>query len=547
MDNCLFTSFYKKCYKDVSNLSDNEIKKHWETIGIKEGRLPNKIIFEQTYPDFNVKEWVQTNNKYIFTSKYEIYGWVYLKNKKNYKKYLSSNGFVIVLDDNTLKPMENNSELIELTEIISKSNVKKLYVSKALKHFADRFKKKFNLEKYNNIEDIKSPAIFFGVYDQNDFKNIVEHEGIKFLIWGGTDCDDRYKIRKNSIHVIKKIRNLSHIAISECIKTRLDKYSIPNQLVNFSLVDSNIFKPVPINALGDSIYIYNGFNKGNEYIYGESIYKKVVEELSDFNFIYSNELEKSWESMPEVYSKCFIGLRLTDGDGNANTVQEFNSMNIPIIFNGPGGIGWKDNKDIIKTIYQYYQKKIENIYDNDLINSNNLIFYYTEMIDSFENIITDNMLKTSIELDCIIVIIYKNKIDNLNITDYYNQNNIILISEEMLYNFNDDFITYYSNINLNDSSLIYITHYKLPYLLKKFQEFQNIIYVDYNNLPINNIDDIIKNNYVENIINEHTNIYNNISGDENYFSKFNDIYLDYLIENNILDYIIQIKKDDNKK
>ena len=38
--------------------------------------------------------------------------------------------------------------------------------------------------------------------------------------------------------------------------------------------------------------------------------------------------------MPNVYSKCFIGLRLTDEDGNANTVQEFNSMEIPIIFNG---------------------------------------------------------------------------------------------------------------------------------------------------------------------------------------------------------------------
>ncbi len=44
MDNCLFTSFYKKCYKDIINLSDSEAKKHWETIGKKEGRLPNKIF-----------------------------------------------------------------------------------------------------------------------------------------------------------------------------------------------------------------------------------------------------------------------------------------------------------------------------------------------------------------------------------------------------------------------------------------------------------------------------------------------------------------------
>ena len=38
--------------------------------------------------------------------------------------------------------------------------------------------------------------------------------------------------------------------------------------------------------------------------------------------------------MPEVYKKCFIGLRLTDHDGNANTVQELKAMNIPVIHNG---------------------------------------------------------------------------------------------------------------------------------------------------------------------------------------------------------------------
>ena len=27
--------------------------------------------------------------------------------------------------------------------------------------------------------------------------------------------------------------------------------------------------------------------------------------------------------MPDIYKKCFIGLRLTQYDGNANTVQKF--------------------------------------------------------------------------------------------------------------------------------------------------------------------------------------------------------------------------------
>ena len=38
------------------------------------------------------------------------------------------------------------------------------------------------------------------------------------------------------------------------------------------------------------------------------------------------------EKMPEIYEQCY-GLRLTEHDGNANTVKEFEAMQIPIIHN----------------------------------------------------------------------------------------------------------------------------------------------------------------------------------------------------------------------
>ncbi len=401
MDNCLFTNFYKNCYKDIANFSDSEVKKHWETIGKKEGRLPNKILFDEKYPGFNVKEWAKNNTKYLFSTKYEIYGWVYMENKKNYKKYLIKNNFIIdkvsninkepvqesiekhVIEPNmnlvineifnnkfdtetktekkTEKKIESSKIInifdsnIELEELITKYNITKLNVSKALEHFESRYLSKYNLEKYYPETDLKSTVIFFGLYDQYDFKKVAEHDGIKFLMWGGTDCDDRYKIRKNSIFVIKKISGLNHISISKTIKERLFKYDIASQLVNFSLVDKNLFRPV--KKLGESIYIYNGFTKGNEYIYGEKIYKEIVEKLPNFNYIYSNQLNLSWEKMPDVYENCFIGLRLTNGDGNANTVQEFNSMGIPIIFNGDGGIPWINSEDIVENINKYYNEK----------------------------------------------------------------------------------------------------------------------------------------------------------------------------------------------
>ena len=64
--------------------------------------------------------------------------------------------------------------------------------------------------------------------------------------------------------------------------------------------------------------------------------------------------------MPDIYKKCFIGLRLTQYDGNANTVQEFESMNIPIIHNlSLYGEKWTDFRDITDTIIKYFTELYE--------------------------------------------------------------------------------------------------------------------------------------------------------------------------------------------
>ncbi len=51
--------------------------------------------------------------------------------------------------------------------------------------------------------------------------------------------------------------------------------------------------------------------------------------------------------MPDIYKECFIGLRLTPKDGNANMVQEMEAMEIPVIHNqSEYGLKWKDINDI---------------------------------------------------------------------------------------------------------------------------------------------------------------------------------------------------------
>ena len=59
--------------------------------------------------------------------------------------------------------------------------------------------------------------------------------------------------------------------------------------------------------------------------------------------------------MPNVYAKCFIVLRLTTLDGNANTVQECQVMNIPVVHNQSDyGLKWVTKDDVIKHILTHF-------------------------------------------------------------------------------------------------------------------------------------------------------------------------------------------------
>ncbi len=422
MDECLFTNFYKKCYKDINNLNDLDAQKHWETVGKAQGRLSNSLMFKKIYPDFNYNQWIINNPEYKFNSKYEVYGWVFIKDKTEYQDFLRTNSFIInpkvknntdliknneqnhskpvrtiqtdkvveynkiVNDNETNKANQfiqsipvNPNNLINFQEFINQNKITHINVSLSLEHFKDRFIKKFNIKLYDKNKDYMKNTIFFGLYDLYDFKRILKHTGKKYIMWGGTDCDDRFKLRKNSIQIVKKISNLTHISISESIKNRLDKNDIISTRIYFNLVDKTIFNP--ISEFGECIYIYNGYTKGNEYLYGEKIYKKLMEKLPQYTYILSNELSIPWEEMPNVYKKCFVGLRLTEEDGNANTVQEFNSMGIPIIFNGEGGIPWSDLISIGNTIKILSTKPFDKNILTPFQNQNSFYNFYTDYTD----------------------------------------------------------------------------------------------------------------------------------------------------------------------
>ena len=232
------------------------------------------------------------------------------------------------------------------------NEIKQAYVSESLNHLKTRFLEKFNLEQFNTFY---KPCIFFGIYNSKDIYHLNRLKNNKYIIWGGTDLDHSYKERKDNYCKITNIKDINHYAISSNIQNRLNDLNISSKLINLSLVDVNLFYPLHIK--GSLIYIFDGLSKNNREIYGYNVIKKVIQLMPNYEFIFSSDLNINYSKMNEIYKKCFIGLRLTSKDGNANTVQEMIHMKLPVIHNGDyDTIKWKDEYDIVKSIKSYIPK-----------------------------------------------------------------------------------------------------------------------------------------------------------------------------------------------
>lgn len=261
--------------------------------------------------------------------------------------YYHINNVTKILDYQSFKNYQSLFDFIDNTSVG--------YVSFHLGHFKNRFFNKFDLKEYPKNNGNK--LFIFGCYQQKDVNVIRKFNGIKYIVWGGSDIhtDSKYfdKLRKQL-----NLNNIIHIAISDDIEECLGKYNFNYYRINFDLLKNNLFKPLNREQLKQNkkIYIYNGHPESinREEFYGEEIYQKVVEKLISYygfenkDFIYSNQLDKEYEEMPDVYKDCFVGLRLCQSDGNANTVQEFELMNIPIIHNSSKyGIKWKTWQEVL--------------------------------------------------------------------------------------------------------------------------------------------------------------------------------------------------------
>jgi hypothetical protein len=262
-----------------------------------------------------------------------------------------------------MKPILSNNKKIPFNGKIKTINnfkelgIQQVKISRSISNFK-RIKQKYNLSDY---VDKTSPCLFFGMYSSFDLSALKKHNGPKYVMWGGTDLDSRLQRTKRMIKGLGSVDNICYISISDDLSIRMNMYLMKYYQIDFTLLNDIIFRPIDIKDRGSKIYIYNGYSPNHESRYGKNIYIQVMKRLPEFEYVTSNCLKVSYESMPGIYKQCFIGLRLTEYDGNANTVQEFQAMELPIIHNqSVYGIRWKTVDDVVNIINNEYQK-INNI------------------------------------------------------------------------------------------------------------------------------------------------------------------------------------------
>ena len=253
--------------------------------------------------------------------------------------------------------MQHNFNVLPAENIL-KPNMEYI-IDGALHQFEKQFAKKYKLIKCKNPNTCNN-LIIFGCYN-NRMYILLSHR-VKsiiplttYVIWGGSDFKEEGKPKRH-IHLLNN-NKIKHLAISNCLYKRIINANLPVTRIHFNLVDTSIFKPVITNIVSNTIYIYSGhpINKGsNSKTYGKKIYQSIMKELPQFNYILSHKLKVPYKKMPHIYSKCFIVLRLTNLDGNANTAQECEVMNIPIVHNqSDNGLKWKTKEDVITHILNH--------------------------------------------------------------------------------------------------------------------------------------------------------------------------------------------------
>lgn len=231
--------------------------------------------------------------------------------------------------------------------------IRQLCTSPSLRYMSDRFKKKYSLEDYSSLV---KPVIFFGCYSTPSIKRICNHNALAIVVWGGTDAKlfvkhlmyakERTALGNWYAKLLKQTQ-IRHVAISEDIAYDLTCLGLKYRTLPINTVLPWQFK---VCRPGNCLYSY-GYTR-RPTVYNAKLVGRVLSQLKNVQCLQGeigtpNQI--LYGDMSTIYSKCFMGLRLTKHDGLPNTVIELGLMGIRCIHNGnlPNVVKWNGVDDIV--------------------------------------------------------------------------------------------------------------------------------------------------------------------------------------------------------
>lgn len=234
------------------------------------------------------------------------------------------------------------------------------HVSLSLSNFQDNFFKKYGLFEYTRRTH---PAVFIGLYNDEDWMKFLTHSGRSTVVFQGMDCKDLTGLTANLI----KRKRARVICISHWQSETLTNLGVQHELIPVSATIAN----GEYNASRESsehVYFYSSdLSPESAAYYGEHMIEEIKSKIS-YPVIRATYNTFHHESLTQVYKDCFVTLRLTTYDGLPNGVLEAGLWGRRSIFNGliPHSIAWKDVDDICRKIDEEYKNRDK---DNSKIHS----------------------------------------------------------------------------------------------------------------------------------------------------------------------------------
>jgi hypothetical protein len=207
--------------------------------------------------------------------------------------------------------------------------IRQAYVSKTLEAaFGSNFRLKWKLSEYSNPNE---PAVFFGLYSDEDRLALKNHKSQSIVIWGGGD------MKFESLQEVKKLV-LSKKSFTSAypgeFSNILTANSIPHKALYIPLKDYSDFTVCP---LGEKIYVYRGLN-GNrsDYFKWNEVIEPIIKYFGKDMILYTEKTSIS-DLIHSFYRNSFVYIKPTPR-GGCTSMFELGHMGRKTIGNGLVGL-----------------------------------------------------------------------------------------------------------------------------------------------------------------------------------------------------------------